>query len=56
MVILLYLLICKFKIISLTDEGTGMYFQKNEKDSHLQIAKSPLAKEIFDIDGIKSIA
>ena len=31
-----------------------MYFQVGEKDSYLQIAKSPLAKELFALDGVKS--
>eukprot|EP01036_Dinobryon_divergens_P033826 gene33825-43708_t len=35
--------------------GTGMYFQAGEKDSYQQIAKSPLAKELFTIEGVKSV-
>eukprot|EP00597_Dinobryon_sp_UTEXLB2267_P004735 CAMPEP_0170074640 /NCGR_PEP_ID=MMETSP0019_2-20121128/11908_1 /TAXON_ID=98059 /ORGANISM="Dinobryon sp., Strain UTEXLB2267" /LENGTH=197 /DNA_ID=CAMNT_0010285073 /DNA_START=154 /DNA_END=747 /DNA_ORIENTATION=+ len=37
------------------EHGTGMYFQSNGTDSYREISKSPLAKALFSVSGVKSV-
>jgi Fe-S cluster biogenesis protein NfuA len=41
------------KIVLAEDMGTGMYFQKTSPKH--EISRSPLAKELFKVDGVKGV-